>query len=362
MMNSNKSNNGGGVVAASQPSSAEQQQSSGQYGHGYPKIAQDVPVDRYIQQLPSDGQSGMNDFFSLFLPSAEFVDSPSTPAQNPLKLQYNDPNLQAKLLKTQGSRKRRAAVKHEATAEEAELSKLPDDERAKQTRLLKNRQAAQQFRKRQKTHIIELENQVEALTSDNSVLVSRLEMLTAENKLIKEQLEYMRNFVMNCLQLSFPPNTSLQDLQRFGQLAGSSLFPPSIRSQPSDYQKPTIPPIGAALGSHHFLHQPPHLPHPNEMRAEARPDMRQSHPSHHDMRSELRSDMRSELRSELRSDMRSDLRPDLRSEMRSELRSAEGLRSDLRSSQQQMHSSHHQPPHSYHPMHHQDHFHPSQGL
>ena len=79
-------NNGGGTsvlnpfppsldesVGNSPPQSAQYQ---------YPKIAQDGPVDRYLQQAP-EGQ-GLNEFFSLFLGNGP--DFPlDTPAQNPLK-------------------------------------------------------------------------------------------------------------------------------------------------------------------------------------------------------------------------------------------------------------------------------------
>jgi len=160
-------NNGGGTsvlnpfppsldesVGNSPPQSAQYQ---------YPKIAQDGPVDRYLQQAP-EGQ-GLNEFFSLFLGNGP--DFPlDTPAQNPLKyvpsfcvlrthlwgfiyfllffyrilifysyrLSYADPNLKEKLLKTPGARKRRQAVKHETAQEEEKLSGLPTEERAKQTR------------------------------------------------------------------------------------------------------------------------------------------------------------------------------------------------------------------------------------
>lgn len=83
-------NGSGGTSVASLPfpaSSREEEedssaasQSSQQYP--YPKIAQDGPVDRYIQQLPEG--DGLNNFFSLFLPGGpEYPLDP--PGQNPLK-------------------------------------------------------------------------------------------------------------------------------------------------------------------------------------------------------------------------------------------------------------------------------------
>ena len=66
------------VASSSPPQSTQSEQSQSRY-EGYPKIGQDVPVDRYIQQMPPE--AGLNEFFSLFLPNAEFDTTP----QNPLK-------------------------------------------------------------------------------------------------------------------------------------------------------------------------------------------------------------------------------------------------------------------------------------
>jgi hypothetical protein len=109
-----------------------------------------------------------------------------------------------------------------------DATSLPERER----RLLKNRKAAQQFRKRQKNHILELEARVETLSTENSTLTSQVELLHAENKLIREQLDYMRSFVLNALQFTFPPSMAggmPHDLQK-------SMIPPSAlsRSDSSD--------------------------------------------------------------------------------------------------------------------------------
>eukprot|EP00005_Dracoamoeba_jomungandri_P001634 CAMPEP_0174251294 /NCGR_PEP_ID=MMETSP0439-20130205/1158_1 /TAXON_ID=0 /ORGANISM="Stereomyxa ramosa, Strain Chinc5" /LENGTH=190 /DNA_ID=CAMNT_0015331567 /DNA_START=78 /DNA_END=650 /DNA_ORIENTATION=- len=84
----------------------------------------------------------------------------------------------------------------------------------KQTKLVKNRKAAQQFRKRQKNHIQQLESDVNALSSENTTLKTKVEDLQKENKFIRDQLDYMRNFVMNALQVSFAnaaPNVATTD-------------------------------------------------------------------------------------------------------------------------------------------------------
>lgn len=88
-------------------------------------------------------------------------------------------------------------------------------------RLLKNREAAQLFRERQKEYINELEKQVNALTTENTDAKSKVELLMSENKIIKEQLQYLRNFIAQALSFSFqmPPNLNHSPMgQALGQL------------------------------------------------------------------------------------------------------------------------------------------------
>ncbi|KAL6061603.1 putative D-beta-hydroxybutyrate dehydrogenase, mitochondrial-like isoform X2 [Balamuthia mandrillaris] len=110
---------------------------------------------------------------------------------------------------------------------------LSEKEKRQQRRLMKNRQAARQFRKRQKGHIKELEARVKDLGTDNKTLNSRLELLVTENKLMKEQLEYMRSFVLKALQTSSHP--------ALGPSLGASLLPlvSSTSSSSSPYSTST---------------------------------------------------------------------------------------------------------------------------
>jgi len=70
-------------------------------------------------------------------------------------------------------------------------------------RLVKNREAAQLFRQRQKAYINDLEQKVEKLSTENVTLQSKVDLLSAENKLIKEQLGYLRNFISQ-VTMTFP--------------------------------------------------------------------------------------------------------------------------------------------------------------
>jgi hypothetical protein len=78
-----------------------------------------------------------------------------------------------------------------------EPSDSDEDQKAspRHNRLLKNREAAQQFRQRQKTYIQDLEQKIEELTTSNMSQGNRAEKLETENKLLKEQVEYLRGFV-----------------------------------------------------------------------------------------------------------------------------------------------------------------------
>lgn len=90
---------------------------------------------------------------------------------------------------------------------------------------MKNREAAQLFRQRQKAYIQDLEKKVQDLTAINNEYRARVELVNSENKLIKEQLLYLRTFVSQAV-FSFPktPNTP-------GGVPGPvSGIPPSLAS------------------------------------------------------------------------------------------------------------------------------------
>lgn len=72
---------------------------------------------------------------------------------------------------------------------------------------MKNREAAQLFRQRQKAYIQDLEKKVADLSATNNDFRARVELLNSENKLIKEQLLYLRNFITQVsLSHSIPPS------------------------------------------------------------------------------------------------------------------------------------------------------------
>jgi len=106
----------------------------------------------------------------------------------------------------------------------------------KQKRLVKNREAAQLFRQRQKEYISNLEAKAAELTSANAVVNARLELLAAENKIMKEQLLYLRTFMKQAISLSFPqpikqepnPLAHQQEIFPFGENVTANNPSPAI--------------------------------------------------------------------------------------------------------------------------------------
>lgn len=67
---------------------------------------------------------------------------------------------------------------------------------------MKNREAAQQFRMRQKKYIQDLEKKIEELRAENAAHKMKLELVNSENRLIKDQLMYLRNFIGKAVQVT----------------------------------------------------------------------------------------------------------------------------------------------------------------
>ena len=74
----------------------------------------------------------------------------------------------------------------------------------RQRRLVKNREAAQLFRQRQKAYIQNLEKKVNDLNFENQQHRSKVELLTTENRLLADQLTYLRTFISGVISIAFP--------------------------------------------------------------------------------------------------------------------------------------------------------------
>lgn len=96
-------------------------------------------------------------------------------------------------------------------SEDRDFSDGDEPNSKKQKRLVKNRQAAQLFRKRQKQYISDLENKVAEVTNKNIALMAKVDVLVSENQLVKDQLKYLRTFVVSALEQAFSP-------QKYGEM------------------------------------------------------------------------------------------------------------------------------------------------
>jgi len=126
----------------------------------------------------------------LMLPSLAPIDPElvSLPTMQP---HTNENNTQAKTVNLGGlshQLQRRLSI-HKETAQEPKM--VPKKKRTQE----KNRQAAQQFRKRQKLKVIELKTKTEQIEAENNNLRFHIEGLFAENKMLTEQLVYWKNLV-----------------------------------------------------------------------------------------------------------------------------------------------------------------------
>ncbi len=91
-------------------------------------------------------------------------------------------------------------------------------------RLVKNREAAHQFRLRQKQYIEDLETKMDILTRENTDSRAKLELLQAENKLIKEQLAHVRAFISQAISASLNPLAAFAQMQQQQQQQNNPMF------------------------------------------------------------------------------------------------------------------------------------------
>eukprot|EP01089_Gocevia_fonbrunei_P013292 TRINITY_DN3376_c0_g1_i3.p1 TRINITY_DN3376_c0_g1~~TRINITY_DN3376_c0_g1_i3.p1 ORF type:complete len:227 (-),score=43.90 TRINITY_DN3376_c0_g1_i3:139-819(-) len=206
---------------------------------------------------------GMQDFFSTFL-NPDFPMDIALPMTNPVGSVSQAPQMQAPLMQvalgnasgqaqpmnttpsrpqpkvvkrgtrrtntTGTTRKRKANSLEENNSPSPDaigtLSTEPVHEQEKEKRRQKNRQAAKLFRKRQKKYIEDLEEKVGNLETENTTLTSKVNLLSVENKLVREQLDYMRNFVTTAFQFTVPNDKLKQLHERLG-VQGMSKTPES---------------------------------------------------------------------------------------------------------------------------------------
>lgn len=172
---------------------------------------------------------GSNDFFSSFL-NSDFPIDISFPVQTvpeavPIMKGYTVQRVQPQApimqvaqnqtpaptyyksknpTKYTGKRKAAEAPAPAPAPQTEEPAARPEQDVKRQKRRVKNREAAQLFRQRQKQHIRDLEEEVRGINDKNSELNTQVEVLRAENTMVKEQLRYLRCFITEGLKFAFP--------------------------------------------------------------------------------------------------------------------------------------------------------------
>eukprot|EP00029_Vermamoeba_vermiformis_P007660 TRINITY_DN3375_c0_g1_i1.p1 TRINITY_DN3375_c0_g1~~TRINITY_DN3375_c0_g1_i1.p1 ORF type:complete len:279 (+),score=42.72 TRINITY_DN3375_c0_g1_i1:119-838(+) len=142
------------------------------------------------------------------------------PAAAPVKSEPMETDQEPKEKKARKPRVAKAAPKKKAAKKQDDDSifddsddEMNDDENLggkdeKTKKLLKNREAAQQFRQRQRDHIDVLEKQVQQLIEQRAQYNTQTDALLAENKLVRGQVQYMREFLSQALAFAFSQNVS----------------------------------------------------------------------------------------------------------------------------------------------------------
>jgi hypothetical protein len=213
--------------------------------HG--NVSDEVPLSRdaYVTAIspPYLTSQAADDFFTPFLNPDFPIDlslpmqlsveqdsstklQPQAPLMQVAQTQRHNPKLVGKRKIQAVKRATRSKLEVESPVPEEgcnEVENVAENEESgnidkRQKRLVKNRQAAQLFRKRQKQYISDLEAKVADVTNRNIGLTAKVDVLAAENKLLKDQLCYLRTFVVSALQQAFPPNKWESMQQQLGDI------------------------------------------------------------------------------------------------------------------------------------------------
>lgn len=121
---------------------------------------------------------------------------------------------------------------------------LDEEQKLKrQRRLIKNREAAQQFRQRQKEYIQNLERRVTELNTHVGETHKHIELLTAENRLLRDQLVYLYNVMRQNLSLTTTPSPLSPTASSSSAFASAmqSSVPPSPSIPPTPPPSPIAP-------------------------------------------------------------------------------------------------------------------------
>lgn len=196
------------------------------------------------QQTYSDGPPPSNTWSSnvLSLPVYGIYNASLIPVPEAPPNQASDTTSAAKKKNAKRSPQTPATKGSDNSAlDESSVPTKPDDKfqgldeeqkLKRQRRLIKNREAAQQFRQRQKEYIQNLERRVTELNTHVGETHKHIELLTAENRLLRDQLVYLYNVMRQNLSLSTPSLATSTPSSPFHTPTGSVPASPSIPATP----------------------------------------------------------------------------------------------------------------------------------
>ncbi|GFT44191.1 cyclic AMP-responsive element-binding protein 3-like protein 3 [Nephila pilipes] len=124
-------------------------------------------------------------------------------------------------------------------AEERELKRI--------RRKIRNKQSAQESRKRKKDYVDGLENRVKLCTSENIRLQKKVQTLETQQKTLLDQIKHLQSIISNSTGKTVQTSTCLMVLiVSFALLLLPSLFPNSLQSKLLSPVKNEMPPVAGS--------------------------------------------------------------------------------------------------------------------
>jgi len=104
----------------------------------------------------------------------------------------------------------------------------------------KNREAAQQFRHRQREHIKHLETEVAKFQKQNETFNSQVERLQDENRLARQQVHMLREFINQAMTFAFSNLSQAILEQQLEQMRAQLGQLPAVQAQIQRFHQPAV--------------------------------------------------------------------------------------------------------------------------
>lgn len=180
---------------------------------GYPSFSQKQTANSIEEIFQQDTFDILNMMVPNFDSQQNEIDSQQTLTNDSFPLTGSKRTSSSAPKNEKKSTKRRKTSQDQSSSpynsDEDDVNSTTDEKKLKrQKRLVKNREAAQLFRQRQKNYIQDLEKKVEGLNAENHQFTSKAELLESENRLLRDQLTYLRGFLSQIMTMAFPVQSS----------------------------------------------------------------------------------------------------------------------------------------------------------